>query len=78
MYGISERIIKKIILEHLDDDLLFEKIKDEISEYINSDEFQSNFAELDVIENNYYNKTKINEMLDGLCNKVKSDIIGTA
>lgn len=78
MYGISERIIKKIVLEHLDDDLLFEKIKDEISEYINSDEFQSNFAELDVIENNYYNKTKINEMLDGLCNKVKSDIIGTA
>ena len=78
MYGISERIIKKIILEHLDDDLLFEKIKDEISEYINSDEFQSNFAELDAIENNYYNKTKINEMLHWLCNKVKSDIIGTA
>lgn len=78
MYGISERIIKKIVLEHLDDDLLFEKIKDEISEYINSDEFQSKFAELDIIENNYYTKTKIDEIMDGLCNKVKSDIIGSA
>ena len=34
MYGISERIIKKIILECLDDQLLFDKIKDEMAEFV--------------------------------------------
>ena len=77
-YGISSRIIKKIIMEDLSDMELLDKIKDEMSDYLNSDEFKSRFAIKEDIEENYYNKVKVNELLDGLCNKVKSDIIGTA
>lgn len=50
MYGISERIILKIVLNHLEDKMFFSKLKDEIDNYI-SDE---------------YIKGKIGDVIDGL------------
>lgn len=63
MYGVSERIVKKIVLECLDDKLLFDKLEDEISDFINSGGVDSKINDL------------INEKIDELRKQILDGVI---
>lgn len=76
MYGISERVIRKIVLEKMNDDLLFDKLKDEVEEYVTGDLIQY-FVTPSELEN-YYTRQEIDTQHKDLTNQIKADIVDTA